>query len=174
MNCSVNKESFSIQIDTARLRLRSLHLSDLSDTLCIRNASRDGFIDRDEVAPNQHLGWFGEYLQRPGDLFFVARFHPESLESGRIVGQVSLYDIAYGSAEFGRLAVSPRLRRLGYGLEIVESVVDFAACIGVATLHLRVLRENAPAIALYEKAGFRRIEMPGPDPAEVVFMEAHL
>ena len=53
--------------------------------------------------------------------------------------------------------VRPVHRRAGVARALLHTVMDTARAVGAAALHLMVYPENAPAIALYERAGFARI-----------------
>ncbi len=55
----------------------------------------------------------------------------------------------------GGLEVSPAHRRQGLGLAVVAALVEWGAERGAGTVFLQVLSDNAPALALYERLGFR-------------------
>lgn len=70
--------------------------------------------------------------------------------------------VASGVAAFGRdwvgfrsIEVSPDHRRRGLGLTVMGSLLDWGAERGATTAYLQVLGDNEPALALYEKLGFR-------------------
>lgn len=56
---------------------------------------------------------------------------------------------------FGGLWVEPSARRAGLGLAVVGALLDWGAAQGATTAYLQVLADNAPAIGLYERLGFR-------------------
>jgi len=60
-------------------------------------------------------------------------------------GYAGLYDIV----------VDPAYRRRGYGLVLCRSLLMEAAALGARAFYLQVAAGNAPAIALYQKLGFR-------------------
>lgn len=75
-------------------------------------------------------------------------------------------------AEVLTLAVRPDARRRGLGFSLVQRAADHAAAGGAARLFLEVAEDNAPALALYCRAGFqtvgrRRGYYPRPDGAAV-------
>ena len=51
--------------------------------------------------------------------------------------------------------VAPSHRRRGLGRELVERVVEWARALGTAAVVLEVNEALEPAVALYERAGFR-------------------
>jgi GNAT superfamily N-acetyltransferase len=54
--------------------------------------------------------------------------------------------------------VAPEARRSGVGVALVDAVVRWARERGASSLSLWVTSTNNPAIALYDKCGFRRTE----------------
>lgn len=59
-------------------------------------------------------------------------------------------------AEILTLAVDPAARRRGLGRALVDAASGAAQMAGARTLFLEVAHDNAPALALYEAAGFAR------------------
>lgn len=59
-----------------------------------------------------------------------------------------------GEAELLTLAVAPEARRLGLGRKLVARFLYQAQLRGAERTFLEVRADNAPAIALYESAGF--------------------
>jgi [ribosomal protein S18]-alanine N-acetyltransferase len=68
-----------------------------------------------------------------------------------------LIRIVLDEAEILTLAVVPAARRLGLGRRLVERGAVAATEAGAARLFLEVAEDNAPARALYDRAGFSRI-----------------
>lgn len=131
--------------------LRSLSAGDLPLTLAWRNhpASRRWFHSSNEIALADHIAWFERYLERDDDTVFVLTI------DGVPAAQVSLYDIADGSAEFGRLLVDPDARGRGAGrlacrlcLRVADEVLR------LDDLRLEVKADNASAIRIYLELGF--------------------
>jgi len=54
------------------------------------------------------------------------------------------------------LAVDPRMRGRGLAGKILDFSLEIAKAAGCAAIRLDVLRENEPAVRLYEHHGFRR------------------
>jgi [ribosomal protein S18]-alanine N-acetyltransferase len=61
-----------------------------------------------------------------------------------------------GEAELLTIAVAPDARRRGLGRKLVTRFLYQARLRGATSAFLEVSAENAPAIALYESAGFTR------------------
>jgi GNAT superfamily N-acetyltransferase len=55
------------------------------------------------------------------------------------------------------IAVSPEYRGWGFGRLAMEGILDWGKKNGVETAYLQVFLDNAPAMKLYEKMGFREI-----------------
>ncbi|MGD9783169.1 MAG: N-acetylglutaminylglutamine synthetase [Hyphomicrobiaceae bacterium] len=87
----------------------------------------------------------------------------EDAETGEIVGSSMGVDHAraFGDPERGSslwcLAVSPQARHGGIGEALVHRLAEHFTARGSAYMDLSVLHNNAQAIALYEKLGFRRV-----------------
>lgn len=60
-------------------------------------------------------------------------------------------------AELLKISVRPDMRRRRYGDSLLESLQDQLARLGVLAIYLEVRSRNAPALALYQKHGFRRV-----------------
>lgn len=56
---------------------------------------------------------------------------------------------------FRSIEVSPEHRRRGLALAVMGALLDWGAERGGTTAYLQVLGDNAPALALYERLGFR-------------------
>ncbi len=76
------------------------------------------------------------------------------LDSGeRVGGGVAAYDRDW--VGFRTIEVSPEHRRRGLGLRVMAELLDWGAERGATTAYLQVLGDNAPALALYARLGFR-------------------
>lgn len=69
------------------------------------------------------------------------------------VGSQSVLD----EADMMNVAVHPDYRRRGIGQNLVLALADALKEKGIQALMLEVRQSNAPAIALYEKLGFRQV-----------------
>lgn len=63
-----------------------------------------------------------------------------------------------GSWFINMLAVGAKASGHGVGRALIEAVADRAHAAGFSELTLRVFADNAPALALYRKCGFREVD----------------
>lgn len=98
-------------------------------------------------------GWsagdIGELISGPGGFALLVE------EGDRPVGFILCRAMA-GEAEVLTLAVDPAARRRGLGRALVEAALGAARMAGAEAMFLEVAHDNAPALALYEAAGFAR------------------
>ena len=88
-------------------------------------------------------------------------------KSGSFIGNIELMDPTDSEAELG-IAVTASKQDMGYGTEAVSAMVRFGMeRLGLKRIFLRVFPENARAIRVYEKCGFREYDRTKDD----VFME---
>ena len=83
---------------------------------------------------------------------FIAALSPD----GRVLGYVGAM-LAADEGYISNVAVDPEHRRQGIGGALIEKLVSMAAERGLAFLTLEARASNAPALALYEKYGFRPV-----------------
>lgn len=79
-----------------------------------------------------------------------------AVESGTAVGLANLGRRGERSW-VGGIGVVPARRGAGIGRRLMQGLLDRARGLGAREMVLEVIAENAPAIALYEKLGFRTI-----------------
>ena len=96
-------------------------------------------------------GYSVEKLLAQGVAFFVAR--EDGAPAG--CGGIQLFGADYG--ELKRMFVRPPFRGRGLGRLMLEHLADHARSRGVGLLRLETGIHQHAAIALYERAGFRRI-----------------
>lgn len=149
-------------LEGARVRLRPLSEADLPATLAWRNQDhiRQWFFFSDVLTPDQHAGWFAKYALKEDDYVFI--IEETTTDTPRPIGQVALYriDRDQGEAEFGRIMIgNPDDNGKGFAREATTLIVQRFAFdhLGLRRVYLEVFAHNAPAIAVYEKAGFRRV-----------------
>lgn len=88
-----------------------------------------------------------EELHNPCAAFLVAE------QAGRVVGYLGCHHVA-GEGYITNVAVAPACRRQGIARQLLTYAVSTWGHLSRITLEVRV--SNAPAIALYEGAGFVR------------------
>lgn len=94
-----------------------------------------------------------EELARPWARLRVAR-----AEGGAVVGYLLFWHVA-DEAHLLNVAVAPDARRKGIGRALVEHLVAYAKENAITKVLLEVRAENRAARALYEKLGFREINV---------------
>jgi GNAT superfamily N-acetyltransferase len=95
---------------------------------------------------------FGRIVGPGGDVLLA-----HEPDSGTVVGCVAL--LAYPDAvfELAKMAVTPDAQGHGIGRQLIAAAIDRARALGGARLFLGTNSKLAPAIHLYENAGFARI-----------------
>lgn len=93
---------------------------------------------------------FRDSYALPYAQFFVGEI------GGRIAGYAGLYKVG-DEGDITNVAVSHIYRRKGVAKTIMESVIQFAKEQEMDCITLEVRESNSPAIALYEKMGFKNI-----------------
>ncbi|MGQ9907544.1 MAG: GNAT family N-acetyltransferase [Candidatus Flexifilum sp.] len=147
-------------IEGERIRLRPLAETDLPLTLAWRNQDhiRRWFFHSDIIQPEQHRAWFDKYRAKDDDFVFIIVVK----ETDTPIGQVALYriDRVQQEAEFGRIMIGEASASgKGYAREATQLIVQRFGFeqLGLRRIYLEVFADNAPAIAIYEKCGFRRV-----------------
>ena len=115
-------------------------------------------VESDDVALEAAAGFATARLGAPGVGEPVEPVEPVAS------GIAALRDDWLG---FRGIEVATAARRRGHGLRIMAALVGWGAERGATTCYLQVLADNAPALALYERLGFRthhryRYLTPGP------------
>ena len=133
------------------------------------------------VADESHivelLGWFQtnrDVVSWGGPMFRVP-FTPESfaedcrwreldsfalIDDGRMVA-FGQYYLSYDAVRLARLAVSPGHRRQGYGEILIRELIGKGVkALKVSRACLFVMRDNEPALTLYQKLGFEIADYP--------------
>ena len=87
--------------------------------------------------------------------------------TGTFIGNIELLHIENGSAELG-IAITAAMQEKGYGTEAIPAMVQYGMeTLGLLRIFLKVYPDNARAIHVYEKCGFREYDRTADD----VFME---
>lgn len=144
-----------IESDTVCLRL--LEEADLEMTLGWRNQDeiRRWFYTSSVLTFEQHRNWvLNSYMPRDNDFIFVI----ESKAIGKLVGQISLYDIDFEKrrGEYGRVMIGERAASgKGIAREATRLILQFAfETLDLDEVYLSVFAHNERAINLYKACGF--------------------
>ena len=108
---------------------------------------------RDPISEEKERRWVQKKLGEGAALFSMLE-----KDTGAFIGNIELMDIADRAGELG-IAITTAMQDKGYGTEAVSAMV----CYGMDTLDLRrvflkVFPDNARAIRVYEKCGFREYD----------------
>jgi len=93
----------------------------------------------------------GKYAPPRGELLLARG------KDGTAIGCVGLRPLENGACEMKRLYVTDKARGLGLGQALADAVVAAARRIGYGEMKLDTLPRLMPAIALYQRMGFRQI-----------------
>jgi RimJ/RimL family protein N-acetyltransferase len=116
-----------------------------------RDAARVWFKTSGKVSLADHQAWFGRYLEKDDDLFFMIE------AEGIPAGQCATYSIdrVNRSAEIGRFLAAPAQSGKGYIARGCMQLVNFGLQhLGLNYLFLEVLEQNARAADIYRRCGF--------------------
>lgn len=122
------------------------------------------FIGRrtEPVSEEKERKWVREKLAEKAVLFSMIE-----KSSGAFIGNIELMNLRDHEAELG-IAITAAKQDLGCGTEAIRAVTDYAfAQLGLKRVFLKVYPDNARAIRVYEKCGFREYDRTEED----VFME---
>lgn len=100
----------------------------------------------------------GNYLSRPGDCFWVAEAKVDG--TAQVVGTVAVVARQNGKEKYGelfRMIISPLCRRMGLGVKMTQTVLDFCKEQGFSKVVLDTTSTQMAAVALYKKLGFSHI-----------------
>ena len=125
------------------------------------------FIGRrtEPVSEEKERKWVREKLVEKAVLFSMIE-----KSSGAFIGNIELMDLRDTEAELG-IAITAAKQDLGYGTEAIRAVTDYAFDqLGLKRVFLKVYPDNARALRVYVKCGFREYDRTEED----VFMEVRL
>ena len=98
----------------------------------------------------RELEWVRKTLEAKAAVFSMIE-----KKSGRFIGNIELMDPKNGEAELG-IALTADMQDRGYGTEAVRAVTEYGRNeLGLKRIRLRTRPDNARAIHVYEKCGFR-------------------
>jgi putative acetyltransferase len=116
-----------------------------------------GIDDARSLYPMDPVGLLdASQLEAPGTLVYVARDR-----DGEALGVAAIVDgdeLDADRGELRRMYVDPRARGRGIASALIERIETDAAARGVREIVLEAGRLHHPALALYAKHGYRRVE----------------
>ena len=137
-------------------RIRFVEVSELlvPDYLVMVNDVEhvDRFIGgwHEPFTEEQEIRWVREKLREKAPVFSMI-----DRESGRFIGNIELMDVSASTGELG-IAVTAYQQDRGYGTEAVSAMTKYGMeRLGLKRIYLRTNPDNARAIRVYEKCGFR-------------------
>ena len=108
---------------------------------------------RDLISEEKERRWVQKKLAENAALFSMLE-----KDTGAFIGNIELMDIADRAGELG-IAVTAAMQDKGYGTEAVRAMVDYGMdTLGLRRVFLKVFPDNARAIRVYEKCGFREYD----------------
>ena len=117
---------------------------------------------REPFTEQQERQWVQKKLAAGAPVFSML-----DKESGAFIGTIEFMDVQAESAELG-IAVTAAMQDRGYGTEAVAAMVRYGMDqLGLRRIFLKVFPDNARAIRVYEKCGFRAYDRTEDD----LFME---
>ena len=122
------------------------------------------FIGRrlEPISEEKEIKWVREKQAEQAVLFSMLE-----KKTGAFIGNIELMDVANGAGELG-IAITAAMQDKGYGTEAIPAMVRYGMdTLGLRRIFLKVYPDNARAIRVYEKCGFREYDQTADD----VFME---
>ncbi len=114
------------------------------------------------ITAEQERRWVQKKLAEDATVFSMLE-----KTTGAFIGNIELLHIENGSAELG-IAITAAMQEKGYGTEAIPAMVRYGMeTLGLRRIFLKVYPDNARAIHVYEKCGFREYDRTADD----VFME---
>lgn len=139
--------------------LRPIEKQDIEMLRRWRNENADSFFTSDQITVQQQRAWYQHYQDNYGkDFMFIIQ-----LKDDTSIGTVALYnmDNADRTADVGRMLLLEKYRGCGYMEEALSLIVDEAFTkMRLYRLKLGTYLDNAGAISLYHKAGFKALKRP--------------
>ncbi|WP_439816536.1 GNAT family N-acetyltransferase [Zavarzinia sp. CC-PAN008] len=143
----------------AGVRLRPLAPEDGERVRAWRNRDdvRRWFVDSAPVAAVAQQAWVAAQRARAGDFAWIVE---DAARPGTAVGLVSLHGLGEGGrvGELGRVMAAPEARGGGHQAPALRAVIRHAFDdLGLDAIGLDVKPDNAPALRLYRRCGFRQV-----------------
>ena len=128
----------------------------------IENVGRFIGKSRPPITAEQETKWVQKKLAKGAPLFSML-----DRETGAFIGNIEFMDVTDGAGELG-IAITASMQDKGYGMEAITAMVRYGMDqMDLTRIFLSVFPDNARAIHVYEKCGFREYDRTEDD----VFME---
>jgi ribosomal-protein-alanine N-acetyltransferase len=133
----------------------------LKDIIIMRMSEHDllEIVEIEEQSRLSKWGWAAYYAELQGgnrDLMLIARLARSSIIESPIAGYIVARETA-GELHINNVAVRSAYRRRGIGAALLNRVIAEARRRKANAAFLEVRSANQPALALYEKSGFKAI-----------------
>ena len=117
---------------------------------------------REPISEEQDRRWVQKKLTEGAPVFSMLE-----KATGAFIGNIELMGVADGTGELG-IAITAAMQDRGFGTEAIPAMVRYGMeILGLHRIFLKVFPDNARAIHVYEKCGFRAYDRTEKD----VFME---
>lgn len=108
---------------------------------------------RDPISEEQDRLWVQKKLAEGAPVFSMLE-----KATGAFIGNIEFMDVADGAGELG-IAITAGMQDRGYGTEAIPAMVRYGMdALGLRRVFLKVFPDNARAIHVYEKCGFREYD----------------
>ena len=108
---------------------------------------------RDPISEEQDRWWVQKKLAEGAPVFSMLE-----KATGAFIGNIELMGVADGAGELG-IAVTAAMQDRGFGTEAIPAMVRYGMeILGLHRIFLKVFPDNARAIHVYEKCGFREYD----------------
>ena len=105
---------------------------------------------REPISEEKEIGWVRKKLAEGAHIFSMLE-----METGEFIGNIELMNLAGASGELG-IAITHAKQDMGFGTEAIPAVCKYWMTeLGLDRITLKVYTDNARAIHVYEKCGFR-------------------
>ena len=136
----------------------------INDVENVQRYIRRTYTPREPFTGEQEIGWVNEQIREKTIVFSMMEKKNDSF-----IGNISLMNPDDYAAELG-IAVTAAKQDSGYGSEAIPAILAYGFdTLGLKKITLKVNPENARAIHVYNKCGFREYDRT----YEHIFMEAY-
>lgn len=118
--------------------------------------------------------WYADLNDIPGNYFANQGEFLVGVEQERIVAMGALLRTTAERAEIKRMRTQPDAQGRGFGTLMLVTLEDRALALGYHTLHLDTSSEQAAALSLYRRHGYRETCRDQVRGLELIYMEKHL